>query len=405
MTSSLREVPLETTLSRARKLAAEIGITRVTDTTWLDYIGIPVYSSIRPGAAAGSLCVNAGKGVRPLEAKVGAYMEAIEFAMAEHRTGTVKTFVSTPREVVDQEHVSFSFVDLCPLLGNEVDPDGPLSCVEAEEVFTGHRVALPAELVFSPYPENPAQRIFGTSTNGLCSGNSVDEATVHGIAEVLERDVNAFNFIRDDSLFVELDEPNDDVENLLTKIAAAGLQGVVRYTPSAFGLPHFQGFILEPNDDAPIAIAHGSGLHPLRDIATVRALSEAAQSRLSYIHGGRDDLIERFRYFSQLDGQIEIQAAGQLRRRVTDTSRTINYSEIPTGPEDITDLPGALSHLANALRGQGIDQVFRVVLSSPDMDLAVVKVVVPKLESFEPELRRVGPRLARHLKTREAARV
>jgi len=405
MTSSLREVPLETTLSRARKLAAEIGITRVTDTTWLDYIGIPVYSSIRPGAAAGSLCVNAGKGVRPLEAKVGAYMEAIEFAMAEHRTGTVKTFVSTPREVASQEHVSFSFVDLCPLLGNEVDPDGPLSCVEAEEVFTGHRVALPAELVFSPYPENPAQRIFGTSTNGLCSGNSVDEATVHGIAEVLERDVNAFNFIRDDSLFVELDEPNDDVENLLAKIAAAGLQGVVRYTPSAFGLPHFQGFILEPNDDAPIAIAHGSGLHPLRDIATVRALSEAAQSRLSYIHGGRDDLIERFRYFSQLDGQIEIQAAGQLRRRVTDTSRTIKYSEIPTGPEDITDLPGALSHLANALRGQGIDQVFRVVLSSPDMDLAVVKVVVPKLESFEPELRRVGPRLARHLKTREAARV
>ena len=36
-----------------------------------------------PTAAPGSLCVNAGKGLRSIEAEVGAYMEAIEFALAE----------------------------------------------------------------------------------------------------------------------------------------------------------------------------------------------------------------------------------------------------------------------------------------------------------------------------------
>ena len=58
--------------------------TRVTDITRLDWAGVPVYASIRPEAYPGSLCVNAGKGVTPLEAQVGAYMEAIEYAFAEY---------------------------------------------------------------------------------------------------------------------------------------------------------------------------------------------------------------------------------------------------------------------------------------------------------------------------------
>ena len=397
MTSSLREVSLATTLARAGKLAPELGITRVVNTTWLDYIGIPVYASIRPAALADSLCVHAGKGVRPDEAKAGAYMEAIEFALAEPRANAVETWLSTPREVAAQDGISFSFVDLCPILHRTVDPDGPLACVEATELTTGRRVALPAELVFHPYTENPAQRVFGTSTNGLCSGNSVDEATVHGLAELIERDVTAFNFFRDDSFLVDYDELPEDVGELVAKITAAGLEAVLRYTPSVFGLPYFEASILEPGDDAPLAIAQGAGLHPLRDIAAVRALAEAAQSRLSAIHGGRDDLIDRFRYFAKEDGEVEIRAVGDLRKKVTDRARSIRYSDIPAGP-DLADIPAALAYLTAALRDKGIDQIYRVVLSDPALDLAVVKVVVPKLECFEPTFRRVGPRLARHAK-------
>ena len=80
LSSSLRELPLNETLRRARGMARGLGISRVTDITRLDRVGVPVYVSIRPGAQPGSLCVNAGKGMHPLEAQVGAYMEAIEFA-------------------------------------------------------------------------------------------------------------------------------------------------------------------------------------------------------------------------------------------------------------------------------------------------------------------------------------
>ena len=48
----------------------------------------------------------------------------------------------------------------------------------------------------------------------------------------------------------------------------------------------------------PLGLNGGFGCHPHRSVAFVRAVAEAAQSRLSFIHGGRDDLTDvdkRFR--------------------------------------------------------------------------------------------------------------
>ena len=70
------------TVNHARSLARGLGISRVTDITRLDCVGVPVFASIRPDAQPGSLCVNAGKGITVGEARAGAYMEAIEYAFA-----------------------------------------------------------------------------------------------------------------------------------------------------------------------------------------------------------------------------------------------------------------------------------------------------------------------------------
>lgn len=397
MTSSLRVTPLAETLSEAKKTAATLGITRVTDTTWLDHIGIPVFASIRPDAGFGSLCVNAGKGVRSDEAKVGAYMEAIEFAVAERSAADIPIFMSTPRQVAAQRNIYFDFVDLCPLLGASVIPDGPLACVEAEDIISAQKILLPAELVFFPFSQNPGQRIFGSNTNGLCSGNSVEEATLHGICEVIERDVEAFNFFRDESHFVDFDIDAGVVFEILRKIENAGLEAVLRYTSTIYGLPYFQGYIIEPNDDAPIAVSGGYGLHPVKEIAAVRGLTEAAQSRLTYIHGGRDDLINRFSHFGHYGGDLEIHAVKSERKRICGSSLSIKYSDIRADYANIDSIDEALALLIENLGRQGIRQVFRVILSQRESRLPVVRVIVPKLESFNLELKRAGRRLAKHL--------
>jgi ribosomal protein S12 methylthiotransferase accessory factor len=121
----MRTSPPEATLARARKRAIALGITRVTDITRLDRVGIPVYASIRPGAAVGSLCVNAGKGFRPIEAQVGAYMEAIEFALAEPGATHIAPVRATARDVLDGRSRPEAVLDLCPKLGVRVRLDAP----------------------------------------------------------------------------------------------------------------------------------------------------------------------------------------------------------------------------------------------------------------------------------------
>ncbi|MDO0914347.1 YcaO-like family protein [Streptomyces sp. DT2A-34] len=395
MTSSLRECSLEETLAKARAIAPQLGITRVTDTTWLDRVGIPVFASIRPSAQRGSLCVNAGKGLRPAEAQVGAYMEAIEFAAAEFRSGDWSVEFLGPSEIAGQESARFDFIDLCPLLGRKVNRAEKLPCVAATDITTGERVFVPAELVFQPFTGLTGPRLFGSSSNGLSSGNSALEAAVHGLAELLERDVHAFHLIRDRSRPIDLDTVTGHPAELVRLARAADLDVVLRASVNEFGLPFFQAYLLEREDTAPVAIAFGAGLHTSRDIAAVRAIAEAAQSRLSHIHGGRDDIIDRHDYFAKSARQAETQATRQLRAKVSDREGLLSMSDVPDPGAEVDSIATAGRLLRETASKAGIHQVLTVDLTPvPDAGLHVVRVLAPGLESFQHDLQRVGRRLA-----------
>src|ERR1044071_10290972 len=94
---SMRSLPPETTLLNARQWAATAGISEVTDITEFDVLGVPVFVSVRPKARAEAFTF--GKGLRPVDAEVGAYMEALEFFFAEPGVGQVSTRWGTPRDI------------------------------------------------------------------------------------------------------------------------------------------------------------------------------------------------------------------------------------------------------------------------------------------------------------------
>src|SRR5271169_3168676 len=140
----MRSSTPEATLARAKSRAGALGITRVTDITRLDRVGVPVYASIRPTAAPGSLCVNAGKGLLPIEAEVGAYMEAIEFALAEPGRAPLPIVRATVRDVLDGRTRPEAILDLCPRVGSRVRLSAAIDCVEAQEMSgTGTRALVP----------------------------------------------------------------------------------------------------------------------------------------------------------------------------------------------------------------------------------------------------------------------
>src|ERR1700730_12205171 len=68
---------------RVRPLLQSIGVTRLTDITGLDRLGVPTSSCIRPSADRFSVSVTCGKGLSAVDAMVGAAMEAIECYCAE----------------------------------------------------------------------------------------------------------------------------------------------------------------------------------------------------------------------------------------------------------------------------------------------------------------------------------
>jgi ribosomal protein S12 methylthiotransferase accessory factor len=399
LSSSLRRRSAEETLKIiVADIAPRLGITRVTDTTWLDRIGIPVFASIRPDAMKGSLCVNAGKGLRPAEAKIGAYMEAIEFSLAQYNTSQLKIVRTTPRQLIESHEGRIAFNQFCMLYGLSADADSLIMAIEIEDVLRKQTVLAPAELVFIPYPENPGQRLFGESSSGLASGNDLVEASVHAICELMERDVQAFNHLHDRSCLVNLDRYSVETLDLITKINNAGLSLSVRYTENCFGLAYFQAFIMEESSHAPISVATGSGLHPIKEVALIRAICEAAQSRLSHIHGGRDDIIERVKYFEKKGRSVELQAISRLRTVATSQNQMIDYSSIDCQEAVIPTIESAWELLIERLQRVGLSTVLRVLLSDAADNIAVVRIIIPGLEAFEPGLKRVGPRLLTHVK-------
>jgi ribosomal protein S12 methylthiotransferase accessory factor len=394
LSSSLRAEPLEVTLAHARNLAAQLGITRVTEITRLDIVGVPVFASIRPGALPGSLCVNAGKGMSVDEARVGAYMEAIEFSFAEFGRSALNLRTVPGSEVFEGPDRVDSILDFCPIMGTEIDLVAAVSCVEAIDVRTNEAFLVPCELVYLPFPE-PLQtpRYFSSNSNGLCSGNSILEATVHGLAEVIERDCSSFMFVDDRSEMVTGDTLPSHLRDVAESVHDAGLELYVRFNANVFGIPFFRAIVAEQKSTNPVYISEGYGCHLSKDIAATRAVCEALQSRLSFIHGGRDDLLKRYELFAEMSDKERVEYAERLQRDVSRRDAIIDFEEIPDSSDSVTDLSSALELMLGTLERNGIRRVLRVVFTSPEHPLQVLRVLAPGLECFNQTSARVGVRL------------
>jgi ribosomal protein S12 methylthiotransferase accessory factor len=392
--SSYRAVALDESLARAKSVARSLGITRVTDITRLDRLAVPVFASIRPGAAPGSLCVNAGKGLSIAEARVGAYMESIEFAFAEEKTAHPKARGARARDVLDGATRPDAILDLCPRLGLKISLDVRLPCVQAE-VLGGGSMLVPAELVYFPFHPAANKTMFGSDTNGLASGATITEATVHGLFEVIERDIASFDFVHHSSSRVSPASLPHEHRALIADWARRGFEVSVRTMRNEFGVAWFHVNLWERGQLDPIYVCDGYGCHADREIALTRALTEATQSRLSFIHGARDDLERRYALFARWKAA---RRRSYARRLITtfDRGPTTDYRTIPDNAVGCATLSSLLSKLRADLARAGIPRVLRVELTAPRTAVKVVRVIVPLLEHFKQDSPRVGRRLASH---------
>lgn len=396
MSSSLRSRGLEEGLRIAKRVAIERGITRVTDSTPLDRIGIPVFSSVRPTAARGSLCVNAGKGLRPQEAQMGAYMEAIEYSYAEEGASHVKAFDATVGQMLDSWGPGVSFDDFSPLMGRGAERADIIEVVEAELIGAGRSALVPAELVFLPFRGTKGEVKFGCGTScGLASGNDVEEASVHALAEIIEHDIAAFEMFKQSSKLVDNGQLYGGAAELKDKMERAGFHVFLRHVENAFGMPYFKATLAEISELAAVNVCAGYGAHPIKEIAAIRALAEAAQSRLTVIHGGRDDLTKYPKVWEEKGREAEIEALALYRSAEGSRESMVeDYHALPDFEGSVDSIAKAWAALSKACaQAAGCPGVARVVFTEPGSQLSVVKLIAPRLETFDFDLPRFGPRL------------
>ena len=356
-----RAATLEATWRRFAPAAKRAGITRIAELTGLDTIGIPVFAAIRPMGR--SLSTQQGKGLTPLAAKVSALMESLETWTAEH--------IALPIVRGSARQLRGRTVDVrkLPRPRGRLELDARWRWVEGRDLATDTPVLVPLEAVTldTVFAKPP---VFDVSSNGLASGNVLVEAIVHGLCEVIERDAEAAWRRAGTDRRIVLDSIADpSCRALIEQITAAGARVFVWDLGGDTGVPAIGCAIMEdPREPAwrTLGFYQGFGAHVLPEIAIARALTEAAQTRLTYIAGGRDDFFP-FDYERATDPEL---LAETWDRLAAPCDEPASFDDLPR--IEATTIGGELEQLA--LR---VGQVIVVELTHPELGVPVVKVIVP----------------------------
>ena len=357
------------TLTRVTPFLAEMGITRTADITGLDRLGIPTWIAVRPTALM--VQVSNGKGISPIAAKVGAIMEAIEHWHAENPAGESRQASPSDLGREDQAHVPASTLpDYLPDL--QVTDRRVVSWVRGEDMIDGTPVWVPASAVFQITPT-----FFQSSTNGLAAGNHLIEATLHALYELIERDAMArlthghISLPHGASRVLELATlPPGLVATLRDQLRLAGVTLVLVRVESIAPVCTFWATLVDPASPfacSSINTGHGSHLSPT--IAAVRAITEAAQSRLTYIHGSREDISPDSYEF----GEVHHRLRAFFERQRGD----LTWSDIVDRSSG--DLVRDLETVIDGLRAAGFRRTYRVDLTRPRFSIPVVRMLVPGL--------------------------
>lgn len=379
---TIRTVGAEVTLSRARRILHDVGITRIGNVTGLDHVGVPTWMVVRP--LARSLTVSQGKGLTHPLAQASGVMESIELYHAEHFVPRGR--VATLRKAAgDARYANPLLLPIRPEAA--LDADACTEWVEGTDILSGTVRCVPRDcLSLESLSGRRRSRMFVASSNGLASGNTRSEALLHALCELVERDQSSLWLVRKRLLSAAPDSrlcldgvSDESCRSLIDRCVAAGLRIAAWHVTQSLTVPCFmvKVFDSERRTFYPQR-ASGFGCHPYRRIALARAITEALQSRLTHIAGARDDLYwSRYRRAIRVDNDAGERWVSALEAE----PEGIDFEAVPEAPllRSIEDL---LEWLLRALAREGLSQVIVVDLTQDDFGIPVVHVTVPGLEGL-----------------------
>lgn len=410
--------PVESTLKKVIPLTNKIGITRIADITSMDRLKIPNYSAVLPGTED-YIWVYSGKGPTKNHAKASVIMESIE-RFSSLPTNFRGRIVRGRYKELAKSYNTLMYDEVIEPLSFQLNENMIMDYCIGYDFMTKSEILVPLSLALFRYTPNPPSinPYSYFHTNGLASGNVLEEAICHGLCEVIERDavsiadfassafqyhvlksventvlrsgrgispLEAKKFTDDSSVYPDINLEKIDflpVKKIVNRFKHCNIPLIIKEITTDLGISTFIASSAEWVNHDYGYLVEGHGTHPDARIALLRAITEVAQSRAANIQGSRDDL-RKMKYDPE-DGDENRSWQFMTSKYTRDFSEIVSIQN--------ADILDDINLILSRLKESGLSKAIVVDLTNPELGIPVVRVIVPGLETFKINKQVVGSR-------------
>lgn len=383
-TGTHRVIAPEKTIENNENKLKVAGVTRIADITDLDRIGIPIYTAIRPTAEEGAVSIYGGKGITKEHSKASAMMEAFERYSAERQDSDDAIIAKI--DEIEGNYIDPKSLNLPKELEKKDITDLKLEWSLAKDIVSNEDHYIPTNAIFHPY-KYPVS-LFKSNTNGLASGNVLEEAILHGIFEVIERDAwSIFELTHKNYAQIDIDSIESDVINeSIDKFESNGIKIKLMDFTADIKIPTIAASADDTVTKDAGLLTLGMGTHLDPEVAILRALTEVAQSRATQINGAREDTVRAD--FAREAGYERMKRINKYYFRQEDEKIPLSSIE----NKSTTSITEDLKIVKEELMANDLDKILYYDLTRPELDVSVVRVIIPEMELYALDPSRAGYR-------------
>ena len=374
----------DSTLEFVKTIRDTVSMLDFRNATSVDRIGIPVFTCdrIRPDNSRTS---HTGKGVSEIQAQVSLTMESIERYCSEFMDEYKPKIIYGSFAGLKKKYNILDPEELILSSQSNYAPDRDLEWVWGCELCSGEDLLVPACAVYHPFHQDGAF-LFNSHTNGIAAGNSLEEAVIHGLAEVVERDawsIARYKIQYNDALFLEDDPGNEFIIKILERFQAADIEIVAKDITTDIGIPVVAAFSRDLVHETMVPI-DGFGAHLDPRVSLVRALLEIATTRALFFQKYGIEGLKEFPTSYLVQG-----AEYEDMRFYAHEQKGL--SELEVGYTD--DILKDFHIYREKLAARRLDKIIAVNLMRPDVNIPAVRMVVPGAETYCFDQSRRGERV------------
>ncbi len=340
------------------------------DITSLNQLGLPAYRVV------GKKRFNEwGKGLTSAQAQASALMERIEriSSSVDHRD-PIPTLFSSFNNLQGKavSKISFWLSNIHHVLhGADKIDDIEMNWTEASSLVTGKIVLVPSQHVYLGvrYLHFSDQ----LDSNGLASGNTIEEAILQALGEVIERHVHhVVHYNRPEVRQIDLSTlKNERLKNLVLDLEKKGFNLLAHDVSLGLGLNSVSCFLFHPDEKIILGnyLKIGTSTHP--EISLIRAITEAAQNWSVLRYRGIDREHPEGFHAGASESNREI------FKWLSNNSKTISINDVPriANNDFLVEIKTAVKILSDL----GYN-VLAYDLTHPRLGIPVVRVMVPGLQ-------------------------